>query len=36
VPFFCISIFEKSAVTTPVFGLFLPPQNHETLINSRF
>jgi hypothetical protein len=24
------------AVTTPVFSLFLHPQNHETLINSHF
>jgi hypothetical protein len=23
---------EYRAITTPVFGLFLPPQNHETLI----
>jgi hypothetical protein len=36
VPFFGASIFEKLAITTPVFALFLPPQNHETLINSQF
>jgi hypothetical protein len=36
VPFFEALIFEKSAITTPVFSLFLPPQNHETIINSHF
>jgi hypothetical protein len=30
------SIFEKLAITTPVFSLFLPPQSHETIINSHF
>jgi len=34
--FFEASIFEKSAIMTPVFSLFLLPQNHETLINSHF
>jgi len=34
--FFCVSIFEKTAITTPIFGLFLPFSNHETLINSHF
>ena len=29
-------ILEKSAITTPIFSLFLPPRNPETLINSHF
>jgi len=28
--------FEKSAIYYPDFGVFLPPRNSETLINSHF
>jgi len=31
-----IEFFEKSAITTPIFGLFLPSQNPKILINSHF
>jgi len=34
--FFEASIFEKSAIKYPVFGVFLPIQDFETLINSHF
>jgi len=30
------SIFIKTAIMTPVFGLFLTPLNYQTLINSHF
>ena len=33
---FGASIFEKLAITTPVFSLILPPQKHKTIINSHF
>jgi len=31
-----VSIFEKSAIKYPVFEVFLPIQDFETLINSHF
>ena len=34
--FFRVSIFKKSAITTPIFDLFSPLPNCETLINSHF
>jgi len=33
---FCVSILEKTAIRYPVFGVFWPIQNLETLINSHF
>jgi len=34
--FFRVSIFKKWQFTTPIFGLFSPLPNCETLINSHF
>ena len=34
--FFEASIFEKSAIRYPVFGVFWPIQDFETIINSHF
>ena len=34
--FFEASIFEKTAIRYPVFGVFWPPPNFKTLINSHF
>jgi len=34
--FFGVQIFKKLAIKYPDFGVFLPLQNSETLVNSHF